>query len=439
MDSSLEARPGFLTRVRKRLVSILDIPKKKVVGMAKALKKNAKDDPRRAVHSLKMALALMMVSTVYCIRPLYNGIGVSGMWAILTVIVVFEFTVGATISRCLNRGFATLLAGSLGMGVQHFASLFGEKGEPIVLGTSVFILATFTRFIPRIKARYDYGILVFILTFSMVVVSGYRVEDIVQMASLRIMTIMMGGAICLIVCICIRPSILTSKASEDALANFMRWEPYCNGRFRLCSPWKQYRKIGTLARECAYQLEALRGYINPEIMIADEFRRKIQDSCTKTCIESSKALREASSSLKTWTNPKTEPENHVERSKEAVKEVERILKSAFSLSFQEEQDQLFALVSDATVVSILISVVDCVARLEDSVHELAKMSCFVAAEPTDSQEIKPAHLLLHRGIVSPVVDDVAAGADEDGHVIEMKHVGIEHEVMNPSANTRQEM
>lgn len=47
---------------------------------------------------------------------------------------------GATLSKGLNRGFATLIAGALGVGAQHTAILCGDKGEPIVLGILVFIL-----------------------------------------------------------------------------------------------------------------------------------------------------------------------------------------------------------------------------------------------------------------------------------------------------------
>lgn len=68
--------------------------KAKVVETAKMVKKIAKDDPRRIIHSMKVGLALTLVSLFYYFRPLYNGFGEAGMWAILTVVVVFEFTVG---------------------------------------------------------------------------------------------------------------------------------------------------------------------------------------------------------------------------------------------------------------------------------------------------------------------------------------------------------
>lgn len=52
----------------------------------------------------------------------------------------FDSFSGATLSKSLNRGFATFFAGALGVGAQHLACLFGEKGEPIVLGMLVFLL-----------------------------------------------------------------------------------------------------------------------------------------------------------------------------------------------------------------------------------------------------------------------------------------------------------
>ena len=50
------------------------------------------------------------------------------------------YNTGATLGRGLNRGLATLVAGALGFGAHHLASLSGEKGQPIVLGLFVFLL-----------------------------------------------------------------------------------------------------------------------------------------------------------------------------------------------------------------------------------------------------------------------------------------------------------
>lgn len=59
--------------------------------------------------------------------------------------------------------------------------------------------ATFSRFIPSIKARFDYGTMIFILTFSLVSVSGYRVDKLFDLAHQRLSTIAIGAAICVII------------------------------------------------------------------------------------------------------------------------------------------------------------------------------------------------------------------------------------------------
>ncbi|XP_057749087.1 aluminum-activated malate transporter 8-like [Arachis stenosperma] len=57
----------------------------------------------------------------------------------LSILHFLSFPCG-TLSKGVNRGCATLLAGVLGVGGHHLATAFGKKGEPIVLGALVFIL-----------------------------------------------------------------------------------------------------------------------------------------------------------------------------------------------------------------------------------------------------------------------------------------------------------
>lgn len=66
----------------------------KLIELAKKTEKVGQDDPRRIIHSLKVGLAITLVSLFYYFEPLYDGFGVSAMWAVLTVVVVFEFSVG---------------------------------------------------------------------------------------------------------------------------------------------------------------------------------------------------------------------------------------------------------------------------------------------------------------------------------------------------------
>ncbi|XP_059669583.1 aluminum-activated malate transporter 8-like [Cornus florida] len=429
--------------------------KDKVIDVAKKTKDIGQDDPRKIVHSLKVGLALTLVSMFYYFRPIYDGFGVAGMWAVLTVVVIFEFTVGATLSKGINRGFATLVAGALGVGVEHLARLFGDKGEPILLGFSVFLLAaisTFTRFVPHIKARYDYGVMIFILTFSLVAVSGYRLEKIVELAHQRLSTIVMGGAICIIISIFICPvwagedlhklvalnleklgiflqgfgdeyfklsdedagdsahvvskddkkfmqdykTVLNSKATEESLANFAWWEP-CHGRFKFRHPWKQYLKIGLLSRQCACKIEALSGYINSHVQAPLEFRQKIREPCTKMSSESGKALKELASAIKKMKNPSS-ANVHVQNSKIAVDELKSVLEAA---SVTQKEDVL-EIIPAVTVASILMDITECVEKISESIHELSNLAHFNSVESIVSPE-KP-QLLLHRGTIKPFSD-----------------------------------
>lgn len=65
--------------------------------------------------------------------------------------------------------------------------------------------ATFTRFIPAVKARFDYGTMIFILTFSLVSISGYRVANLLNMVHERLLTIIIGASLCVITSILIFP------------------------------------------------------------------------------------------------------------------------------------------------------------------------------------------------------------------------------------------
>ncbi|KAK4409117.1 Aluminum-activated malate transporter 2 [Sesamum angolense] len=179
-----------------------------VTGFAKEAKKLGEEDPRRVVHSFKVGLAITLVSLFYYFDFSYEGFGVNAMWAVMTVVVVFEFSVGATLGKGVNRAIATLLGGALGVGAHRLASFTGEKIECIMLGMSVLLIAaatTFIRFFPKLKARYDYGLLIFILTFSLISVSGYRDDEVLDMAHRRLSTILIGGSVTVFISIFICP------------------------------------------------------------------------------------------------------------------------------------------------------------------------------------------------------------------------------------------
>ncbi|ERN16096.1 hypothetical protein AMTR_s00030p00178130 [Amborella trichopoda] len=424
---SSKEMPGFLTRVWQGIISIFAMVKSCFRGFFERVWKLGKDDPRRVVHSLKVGLALTLVSLFYFMRPLYDGVGGMAIWAVMTVVVVFEYSVGATLSKGLNRGFATLLAGSLAVGVHELASLSGDKSEPIILGISVFLQATvftFLRFFPTIKTRYDYGAMIFILTFSLVSVSGYRVDKLLEMAHQRLSTILIGSALCVLVSMLVCPvwagedlhnliaknldklaasvegvvaenfkegegeeegeineenpsvlgykCVLNSKPTEEALANFARWEP-AHGPFGFRHPWKQYLKIGMAARYCAYSLEALNACTNSDSQAAQELTQHLKAVCTKVGHVSSDLLLDLSSTVKKMTTS-SHTDLLVAQLNIAVQELQlalKILSNPLPVHVSIPDIVLIA-----TVASLTVEISARVEDVAEAVEELSRIAHF---------------------------------------------------------------
>ncbi|XP_068339830.1 aluminum-activated malate transporter 2-like [Pyrus communis] len=441
----------------------------KVVEFPRKLKKLGQDDPRRIVHSLKVGLAVLLVSLLYYFQPFYNGLGDTAMWAILTVVVVFEFSVGATLGRGLNRILATFLAGALGFGVHHLANLSGDIAHPILIGIFVFLLAasvTFIRFFPRMKARYDYGLLIFILTFCLISVSGYRDEEILEMAHKRASTILIGAFIAVFVCVFICPvwagddlhnsvaknieklgsflegfgdecfkvagsgesnmahlqgysSVLNSKQSEETQANFARWEPR-HGKFRYRHPWRYYLKIGNLTRQCAYRIDTLSGYLNSEVQTPLNIQNnQVQELCMKMSSESGKALKELAWALKTMTEPCSAASSHITKSRAAANNLESMLRTnaAAVAGVGGDQVRLLDIVPAVTVASLLSDVVAYAEQIEKSIQKLAsfqhvqfksaerKKPTALTSSKTSSSNVGPHHVITMDRLASLQVQE----------------------------------
>lgn len=99
----------------------------------------------------------------------------------------------------------------------------------MVFIVGVAAASTFTRFFPRIKARYDYGVLIFILTFSLVAVSGYRVDELLVLAHQRLTTILIGGATCIIVSIFVCPVWAGEDLHKLIVSNLEKLASYLEG------------------------------------------------------------------------------------------------------------------------------------------------------------------------------------------------------------------
>ncbi|XP_059281464.1 aluminum-activated malate transporter 8-like [Lycium ferocissimum] len=406
----------------------------KTSNIAKNTIQIGKDDPRKIWHAAKVGLTLALVLLFYYSWPLYHSFEQSAIMVVLTVMVAFEYTAGATISKCLNIAFATVLGGTLGIGAKYLAEFCGKEGEPIVLGVSVFTLGalgTFTRFYPHMQRRYDYGCMLFVATFSLITVSGDKYLEVVKQ---RMSAVMVSVATVMVISMVIRPvwagedlhkhisanleklasfldgfereyfhisedeasdnekgfletfkSVLGSKATVESLANFAWWEP-AHGLFRFNNPGKVYLKIGNLSRDCACHLHALSGHLKSKSKAPTEFHRRTEEACKRMIKESSNALKDLAFSIKTRTQPSSSTaEPNPYNAKFAISDLRGTL--VITTKTFSEAD-IIDFITTMSVASILIDVITCVDKISKAVEELSIKARFKKEEKKKKKKKK---------------------------------------------------
>ncbi|KAL0692909.1 hypothetical protein Bca4012_060089 [Brassica carinata] len=305
-------------------------------NILKSLWNVGKEDTRRLKHALKVGVSLTLVSLLYLMEPFFKG---------------------ATLRKGLNRGLGTLIAGSLAYIIEFVATNSGKIFGGIFIGAAVFIIGstiTYMRFVPYVKKNYDYGMLVFLVTFNLITVSSYRVDTVIKIAHQRLLTIAMGIGICLFMSLLVFPiwsgddlhmstvtkfqglsrsieacvskyfeekekdkedsdsddddddddliykgykTVLDSKSSDEALAMYASWEPRHSLRCHKF-PSQQYIKIGSVLRKFGHTVVALHGCLQTEIQTPRSIRILFKDPCARLAVEICKVLSELSESIK---------------------------------------------------------------------------------------------------------------------------------------------
>lgn len=120
-----------------------------------------KGDPSTAILACKVGVSCCLMSVLVIFEEDYPEIRGLALWAVITIALVYEANIGASLSKGLNRVTGTFLAGALAVFVNHVGPLMGPFHFYFVL-LSIFVVTwvpVFLRFgSSALKERWNYAL-----------------------------------------------------------------------------------------------------------------------------------------------------------------------------------------------------------------------------------------------------------------------------------------
>nr|XP_008361731.2 aluminum-activated malate transporter 4 isoform X2 [Malus domestica] len=242
-------------------------------------------DPRKAIFAIKMGLTLALVSLLIFFKVPLKDVSQYSIWAILTVVVVFEFSVGATLNKGFNRALGTLSAGGLSLGIAELSVLAGDLQEVIIV-ISVFIAGEDLHKLVVKNFRGVAASLEGVVNQYLQCVEYERIPSKILTYQASDDPLYSGYR-----------SAVQSSSEEETLLGFAVWEPPHGPYKSFNYPWVHYVKVAGSLRHCAFMVMAMHGCILSEIQAPAEKRQVFAMELQRVGVECAKILRELGSKV----------------------------------------------------------------------------------------------------------------------------------------------